>query len=164
MSAVLSALPSSTTMISKSGVSSEAALTVRITMLAMVPLSLYAGKKTLRPAGFAAGDADMQESPNHSTKGLNAPLHVGDGHFRDPALLAGGDEQHLDEKRIAVGDEPVERQRGQGLAAPAAIAAGAVARVDARDGAHVQVREATQQTPACRPVDDRAARDVPRSD
>jgi hypothetical protein len=33
-----------------------------MTMLAMVPLSLYAGKKTLRPAGFGAGDADM-ESP-----------------------------------------------------------------------------------------------------
>ena len=33
-------------MISKSDVSSEAALTVRMTMLAMVPLSLYAGKKT----------------------------------------------------------------------------------------------------------------------
>ena len=47
-------------MISKSGVSSEAVLTVRITMLAMVPLSLYAGKKTLRPAGFGAGDADMK--------------------------------------------------------------------------------------------------------
>jgi hypothetical protein len=46
-------------MISKSGVSSEAALTARITMLAMVPLSLYAGKKTLRPAGRSAGEADM---------------------------------------------------------------------------------------------------------
>jgi hypothetical protein len=34
-------------------------LTVRITMLPMVPLSLYAGKKTLRPAGFDAGDADI---------------------------------------------------------------------------------------------------------
>ena len=42
-------------MISKSGVRSEAALTARITMLAMVPLSLYAGKKTLRPAGLPSG-------------------------------------------------------------------------------------------------------------
>jgi len=32
---------------------------VRITMLAMVPLSLYAGKKTLRPARAPAGEADM---------------------------------------------------------------------------------------------------------
>ena len=35
-----SALPSLTTMTSKSGVSSAAVLTARITMLAMVPLSL----------------------------------------------------------------------------------------------------------------------------
>ena len=56
---VASALPSLTTMTSKSGVSSDAAWTARITMLAMVPLSLYAGKKTLRPAGFSAGEADM---------------------------------------------------------------------------------------------------------
>jgi hypothetical protein len=26
----------------------------------MVPLSLYAGKKTLRPAGRSAGEADMK--------------------------------------------------------------------------------------------------------
>jgi hypothetical protein len=38
---------------------SDAAWTARITMLAMVPLSLYAGKKTLRPAGFAAGTAGI---------------------------------------------------------------------------------------------------------
>ena len=49
------ALPSLTTMTSKSGVSSDAAWTARITMLAMVPLSLYAGKKTLRPAGCSGG-------------------------------------------------------------------------------------------------------------
>jgi hypothetical protein len=59
ISAVPSALPSSTTMTSKSGVSSDAALTARITMLAMVPLSLYAGKKTLRPAGLGAGSAGI---------------------------------------------------------------------------------------------------------
>src|SRR5205809_7142776 len=55
-------------MISKSGVSSEAVFTARITMLAMVPLLLYAGKKTLRPAGFSAGAADMKRPLNHSTK------------------------------------------------------------------------------------------------
>jgi hypothetical protein len=32
-------------------------------MLAMVPLSLYAGKKTLRPAGFSEAGADMQKVP-----------------------------------------------------------------------------------------------------
>ena len=52
---VASALPSLTTMTSKSGVSSAAACTARMTMLAMVPLSLYAGKKTLRPAGSGPG-------------------------------------------------------------------------------------------------------------
>jgi hypothetical protein len=31
-------------------------------MLAMVPLSLYAGKKTLRPAGLSAGNADMEKA------------------------------------------------------------------------------------------------------
>src|ERR1700752_4690030 len=68
MSAVPSALPSSTTITSKSGVSSAAVLTVRITMLAMVPLSLYAGKKTLRPAGLLAEGADMSKKRlNHST-------------------------------------------------------------------------------------------------
>jgi hypothetical protein len=30
-------------------------------MLAMVPLSLYAGKKTLRPAGVPAGETDMRK-------------------------------------------------------------------------------------------------------
>jgi len=62
ISAVPSALPSSTTMTSKSGVSSEAVLTARITMLAMVPLSLYAGKKMLRPAGVRGGAPDMSEA------------------------------------------------------------------------------------------------------
>ena len=38
-------------MTSKSDVNSAAALTARITMLAIVPLSLYAGKKTLRLGG-----------------------------------------------------------------------------------------------------------------
>ena len=41
-------------MTSKSGVSVAATCTARITRLAMVPLSLYAGKKTLRPAALLA--------------------------------------------------------------------------------------------------------------
>ena len=40
-------------------------------MLAMVPLSLYAGKKTLRPAGFPA-EASMEKDHKHSTKRLSA--------------------------------------------------------------------------------------------
>jgi hypothetical protein len=40
-------------------VSAVAAFTARITMLAMVPPSLYAGKKMLRLAGFPGGEAGM---------------------------------------------------------------------------------------------------------
>ena len=40
-----------------------------------------------------------------------APLDEGDRHFGDAASLPRRDEQHLDQERIAVGDEPVERQR-----------------------------------------------------
>ena len=56
ISAVLSALPSFTTMTSWSGVSFRAVRSAVITRLAIVPLSLYAGKKILRPfAGLSAG-------------------------------------------------------------------------------------------------------------
>src|SRR5437762_3391639 len=131
MSAVPSALPSSTMMISKSGVRSEAVLTVRITMLAMVPLSLYAGKKTLSPEGLPAGGADIKKALNHSTEYLGrdeaprrerrfehdarrhlrfalAPLDERDRHFGDPRAESVRDVEHLDEKRIAVRREAIE--------------------------------------------------------
>src|SRR5436190_3578394 len=48
MTAVASVLPSLTTITSKSGVNRPATRTAWITRLAIVPASLYAGKKTLR--------------------------------------------------------------------------------------------------------------------
>ena len=48
MAAVSSVLPSLMTSTSKSGVSVAAVFTAEMTRLAMVPASLYAGKKTLR--------------------------------------------------------------------------------------------------------------------
>jgi hypothetical protein len=52
-------LPSLTTITSKSGVSRSATCTVRMTRLAIVPASLYAGKNTLRPGGCDGTRADM---------------------------------------------------------------------------------------------------------
>ena len=46
----------------ESGVTSGAAWTARITMLAMVPLSLYAGKKMLRLAGWPRRCPDMERT------------------------------------------------------------------------------------------------------
>ena len=54
---------------------------------------------------------------------------IGTSAMRQPR--GGGDEQHLDEERIAVGDEAIERQRRERLAPPAAVAARAVARAAA---------------------------------
>ena len=58
----------------------------------------------------------------------------------------------------------IERQRGERLAAPAAVAAGAVARVEPRDRADVGVREAAEEPAPQRPVHDRAAGHVARAD
>ena len=86
------------------------------------------------------------------------------GHFGDPRALSGGDKQHLDQKRVSVGDEAIERHGGQRLAPPAPVTARAVAGGQPRDLPDVDVREAAQQPPACRPVDDRAAWHIARAD
>src|SRR5260221_4643007 len=88
-----------------------------------------------------------------------------DGHLGDaePSLL--GFVQHFDEERVAVGDHGGDRQARERLAAPAAIAAGAVAGGQVRDEPDVAVAERAEQDPGDRPVDDAyPAVHVPRSD
>src|SRR5574342_1265515 len=193
MSAVPSALPSSTTMTSKSGVSFEAVWTVRITMLAMVPLSLYAGKKTRRPARLAGAAAGMEKDskpyhvlPLHEPRSRRdeaprrgrrfeehaagqlrnalAPLDERDRYFSDAKAGRRRRVEHLDEKRVAVGIEPFERERGDRLPAPAAVPARAVARREPRDGADVDIREAAEQPAPERPVHHLAAGHVAGAD
>src|SRR5690349_8744578 len=62
-----------------------------------------------------------------------------DRNLSDARSLAGGDEQHLDEKRVTVRNEAIERHRGQCGAPPAAIAAGAVARAQPGDLTDVDI-------------------------
>src|SRR5262245_29796756 len=62
MSRVASVLPSLTTMTSKSGVRRLAVCTARMTRLAIVPPSLYAGKKYDRPGGLPGLGCDMSSS------------------------------------------------------------------------------------------------------
>src|SRR3989338_10306368 len=93
-----------------------------------------------------------------------AALHERDGHFGDPRTLSGGDKQHLDEKRVAIGDETIERHGGERLAPPASVAARAVTRAQPRNLPDVDVGEAAEQQPPSRPVADRTAGYVPGSD
>ena len=72
--------------------------------------------------------------------------------------------EHLDEERVAVRDHVGERHPRQRLAAPAAIAAGAVARRQRGDEADVAVGERAQEDPVQRPVDDADAVQVARAD
>jgi hypothetical protein len=71
-----------------------------------------------RERRFEQHGADSFDSPGGA--------HERDGHFGDREL-SGGDKQHLDEKRVAIGDETIERHGG-GLAPPASVAARACAR------------------------------------
>src|SRR5258706_6015768 len=87
-----------------------------------------------------------------------------DRHFGDAAPAARGDEQHLDEERIAVGEKAIERERREGRSPPASVPARAVARVQTSDRADVQVCESAEQEPAPRPVDDRTTGNVTGSE
>src|SRR3982750_4818803 len=100
---VASVLPSLTTITSKSDVSLPATCTARMTRLAIVPPSLYAGKNMLSPVGRVGRGSAMErlilglfracrETPrndrgldNHHARQLRrtlAPLHERDWHFR----------------------------------------------------------------------------------
>ena len=83
--------------------------------------------------------------------------------MRQPAPR--GDEQHLDQERIAVGDEAIERQRAP---APRGASSGSRscsrAALQPRDRADVDVGEPAEEPPPQRPVHDRAARHVARAD
>src|SRR5436189_3906556 len=145
-------------MTSKSDVTSAAVFTVRMTMLAMVPLSLYAGKKTLRLSGkgvspIAYASPELRVAPDHPPRRdgrfhqdrarqfrfAQAPLDERDRHLGNPAAAPRGDVQHFHEKRIAVGDETVERHRGQRLTPPAPIAARAIACTQSRHSTYIDV-------------------------
>src|SRR4051812_17213419 len=65
---VASWLPSLTTITSKSGVSRPATCTARMTRLAIVPASLYAGKKTLNPTGRPGVPETMDGTLNRTTR------------------------------------------------------------------------------------------------
>ena len=71
-----------------------------------------------------------------------------DRHFGDAGSPARRHEEHLDQERIAVGDDPIERQCGERLAAPAAVTARAVACTRAGSRANVEVGETAEQRAA----------------
>src|SRR5436190_21458746 len=81
-----------------------------------------------------------------------APLDEDDRHFADAIAELLRFVEHLDEKGITVGDHRRNRQAGERLAAPAAVAAGAVAGGEAGDQPDVSVAEGAQQDPVDRPV------------
>src|SRR5262245_1158372 len=65
-------------MTSKSGVRREATCTARMTRLAMVPPSLYAGKKKLTPGG-REGSAGFTSARNRSAERICATRTSADG-------------------------------------------------------------------------------------
>src|SRR6185503_7459155 len=213
MSFVASVLPSLTTITSKSGVRRPATCTARITRLAIVPPSLYAGKKMLRPGGRGAresaigddkpyhgnslrtrlrwwrtdqnlvevgpfGPGDLpptrRQPPrqdhrldDHRPRQLRcalAPLDECDWNFRASKCGARCLPGELHEECIAIGSNRSEWQPLECLAAPAPVAAGAVADRHSGDRADVAVRERTQHASMDRPVLDPSSWDVARPD
>src|SRR5258708_33828611 len=104
-----------------------------------------------------SGTGPEDEPPRHDQRldqhvrrqlGLSeAALDEDDGHFTDAHAPLLRFVQHLDEKRVAVGDHRGDRQARESLAAPAAVAARAVAGGQVRDEPDVAVPEGAEQDP-----------------
>ena len=94
----------------------------------------------------------------------DAPFDEDDRDLADRAAAAVRLVEHLDEERVAVRDDPLERHLGQRFAAPAAEAAGAVGDRHPGHAADVAVGEGAQDQPVQRPVDDADALQVARAD
>src|SRR5437867_6023544 len=181
MSFIESVRPSLTTMTSKSGASRSATCTARITRLAMVPPSLYAGKNMLSPAGRVGRGCDMKrfilglfwprrEAPRHDgrldddrSRQLRCalpPLDECDWHLSASKPRPRSFPCELDDECVAVGADRGERQPLEHFAAPAAKAARAVADRQPRDHTDVSIGECAEHPPVERPVLDAPARNV----
>ena len=86
---------------------------------------------------------------------------IGDSTIAEPRV--GGHERDVEQERVAVRDDAIERQPGERCAAPAAIAGRDVAHVQAGDRADIEVGERAQDDPPQRPVHDADAIEVARS-
>src|SRR5258705_1802228 len=184
MSRVESVLPSLTTMTSKSCVRRPATCTARMTRLAIVPPSLYAGKNMLSPVGRVGRGLTMdrlilglfracRETPRHD-RGLGnhhpgqlrrafAPLDERDWHLGAAQPRPRCLPRELDDERVPVGSNRGERQPFERFAPPAAESARAVANRQARDPADVVVGERAEHPPVLLPILETAAWLVPRS-
>ena len=107
--------------------------------------------------------ADSRSTPRDSFDSPCRRSDESDRDLDDAGALVCGHEQHLYEERVAVRDEPVQGEASQHLAPPAAIAARAVAGAQSCDEMNVQISKTAQESPAKRPVDNRAAGNVPGS-
>src|SRR5262245_36552530 len=96
MSLVASLLPSLTTMTSKSDVRRPATCTARMIRLAIVPPSLYAGKKMLSPGGRGARDSAIGDDKPYHGNTLRTRLGVEVGSLRpgDSARPCGEPPRH----------------------------------------------------------------------
>ena len=113
---------------------------------------------------FHGVSSDSSSTPPDS---FDAPMRrsmkmIGDSTMRQAGV--GGHERDVEQERVAVRDDAIERQPGERFAAPAAIAGGDVAHVQAGDSADVEVGELAQDDPAERPVHDADAVEVARAD
>ena len=107
---------------------------------------------------------DSSSTPPDSFDEPMPPLDEDDRHFADARAARVRFVDHLDEKRVAVGHDAVERQLRQRLAAPAAEAAGAVVGAQPGDGTDVAVGERAEDDALQRPVDHADAVQVARPD
>ena len=108
--------------------------------------------------------SDSSSTLARQLRRADAALDENDRRLDDRQARVGGHERDVEQERVAVRDDAIERQPGQRFAAPAAIAGGDVAHVQAGDSADVEVGELAQDDPAQRPVHHADAVEVSRAD
>ena len=109
-------------------------------------------------------DQRLDQDAARQLRRADPALDENDRRLDDPQPGVRGHERDIEQERVAVRDNAVERQRGQRFAAPAAIAGGDVVQLQAGDGANVEVRERAEDDAAQRPVHDADAVQVARAD
>jgi hypothetical protein len=110
---------------------------------------------------------DDQRLDQDRCRNLRLPelaLDEDDRHLADAVAAPLGLVEHLDQEGVAVGDHAAERQPCERLAAPAPVAAGAIAWRELRDRADVLVREGAEEDAVQRPVHHADALEVARTD
>src|SRR6188768_755204 len=99
-------------------------------------------------------DQRLQQHVGRQLRLPLAALDEDDGDLADAKAASAPLIEHLDEERVAIRDHVGDRHSLQGLAAPAAVAAGTVRRRERRDEADVAIAEGAEENPVQRPVDD----------